>query len=155
MIMFFERFLPLWETVFFWPENFDFDKRHTRRQRRRRPSTRHTAEGKETQRSPCGALFQVTTSTTTDGFFRGDEEDDGFAWKHHRRSGPPSPLSSLQRRSSLQQDREEPPPHVHSPGTPPLPSLLSDYIIGNLRLLSRPTVQVHLFYFIFLCNFFF
>jgi hypothetical protein len=26
-----------------------------------------------------------------------------------------------------------PPPHIHSLGTPPLPSLLSGYIIGNLR----------------------
>jgi len=28
---------------------------------------------------------------------------------------------------------EQPPPRVHSPGTPPLPSLSSGYIIGNLR----------------------
>jgi hypothetical protein len=69
MIMFFGRFLPLWETVSFLLENFDFDKRHTRRRRRRRPSTRRAAEGKETQRSPYGTLFQVTTSTTIDGFF--------------------------------------------------------------------------------------
>jgi hypothetical protein len=40
---------------------------------------------------------------------------------------------------------EQPPPRVHSPGTPPLPSLLSGYIIGNLRLLSRPTIQVRHF----------
>jgi len=49
---------------------------------------------------------------------------------------------------------EQPPPRVHSPSTPPLPSLSSGYIISNLCLLSRPTVQVRHFKSKFLFFFF-
>ncbi len=58
----------------------------TRHKKTEKKKTEHPPRSRRqrTRRSPCGALFQVTTSTTTDGFFRGDEEDDGFVWKHYR-----------------------------------------------------------------------